>query len=280
MLGRSMSILVGSCIVLTVTPVVLSQEDAPGLLSGPAVEAQATIVRYGMDGRLQPVAGRPEIAAAQVLIAARSLPTEVAERVREINTQRGESIRMLLVDELDTVREVTDLITAGEDEAARDEMRALWQRFESGMPHAPLLEALAEAVGEPHADELRRINEEYWAALLQERAGGMMDRRGERAMTAARERLAFQVFQQEVREGYDLTLRRYRELLESIYTGVEPTEAQREAIRDVVLEHIETTRLAATPEQRRATMVKIYQELDESRRERLYALLLRQVVPD
>lgn len=280
MLGRSTSILVGSCVVLSACPVVSAQDEEPGLLSGPAVEAQATIVRYGMDGRLQPIAGRPEIAAAQVLIAARSLPTEVAERVRAINTARGESIRMLLVDELDTVREVTDLITAGEADAARDAMRAMWRRFETGTSHAPLLDDLVEAVGEGHADELRRINEEYWTALLRERAGGMMDQRGERALAAARARLAFDIFQQELREGYDLTLRRYRELLESINTGVEPTPEQRTAIRDVVLEHIENTRLAATPEQRRETMLRIYRELDEGRRERLYGLLLRQVVPD
>lgn len=279
MLGRSCSVLVGCC-VLAMGPAAFAQDDEPGLLSGPAVDAQATIVRYGMDGRLQPIAGRPEIAAAQVLIATRSLSTEVAERVREINVARGESIRMLLVDELDTVREVTDLIAAGEADAARDSMRAMWLRFETGSRHAPLLEDLAGAVGEAHAAELRRINEEYWSALLRERADGMMEDRGEHVIAAARDRLAFEVFQQELREGYDLSLRRYRELLESINTGVEPTEAQREAIRDVVLEHIETTRLAATPEQRRETMLRIYRELDDARRERLYGLLLQQVVPD
>ncbi len=258
----------------------LAQEGEAGLLSGPAVDAQPTIVRYRMDGSLEPIAGRPEIAAAQVLIATRSLPADAARRVRDITAARGEAVRMLLVDELDTVREVTDFIEAGETDAARDAMRALWQRFEPGAPYAPLMPELAEAVGDEHAVELERINEAYWEALLRERASGMMDDRRQAAIAAARERLAFQIFQQELREAYDLTLRRYRELLESIDAGVDPTDAQREAIREIVLDHIKRTRLAATPGQRRETMLAIYRVLDPSRREKLYGLMLRQVIPD
>ncbi|MEQ9096438.1 MAG: hypothetical protein RIE32_09265 [Phycisphaerales bacterium] len=275
-------LLVVCCFVLFLGVCVpsLAQEGEAGLLSGPAVDAQPTIVRYRMDGSLEPIAGRPEIAAAQVLIATRSLPADAAQRIRDITAARGEAVRMLLVDELDTVREVTDLIQAGETDAARDAMRALWQRFEPGAPSAPLMAELAEAVGDEHAAELERINEAYWEALLRERASGMMDDRRQAAIAAARERLAFQIFQQELREAYDLTLRRYRELLESIDAGVDPTDAQREAIREIVLDHIKRTRLAATPGQRRETMLAIYRVLDPSRREKLYGLMLRQVIPD
>lgn len=256
---------------------VLAQDAPPNLLAGPKVDAPATIVRYGMDGRLQRVDGRPEVAAAQVLVAARGLPPEVGERVRAINAARGEAIRTLLVDELDTVREVTDLITAGDEAAAREAMRAMWERFEPGRPHAPLMDALAQAVGPEHAPRLAEMNEAYWQALVQERAGGMGDAA---AADAVRDRLAFELFQYELRAAYDLTLRRYRDLLESVNEGVQPTDEQRAAIREVVLEHIKRTRLAATPQQRRDTMVEIYRVLDESRREKLYAVLLRQVVPD
>ncbi|OAB55848.1 hypothetical protein AY599_13550 [Leptolyngbya valderiana BDU 20041] len=280
MLVRWLLVVCCSVLLLGVCAPSLAQEGEAGLLSGPAVDAQPTIVRYRMDGSLEPIAGRPEIAAAQVLIATRSLPADAARRVRDITAARGEAVRMLLVDELDTVREVTDFIQAGETDAARDAMRALWQRFEPGAPYAPLMPELAEAVGDEHAVELERINEAYWEALLRERASGMMDDRRQAAIAAARERLAFQIFQQELREAYDLTLRRYRELLESIDAGVDPTDAQREAIREIVLDHIKRTRLSATPGQRRETMLAIYRVLDPSRREKLYGLMLRQVIPD
>ncbi len=292
-----------------------------GLLSGPTVEQVPTLLNYGLDGRLEPVEGRPELAAAELLAAQGGIDSEVSERVRAVATARREAMRMLMVDELDAVRVISDLVVAGEADAARDEMRAMWQRFEPGQPHAPLLDDLAEALGPEHADGLRAMVDEYWAALLAQRMGERLERRLGEAMagqmdgqandrmgnevidqmggmpgdrvdpqlvmssddpviSAARQRLAFQLFQQEVREAYDQSLSRYRELLESINTAIETSDAQRASIREVVLEHIKDTRLEATPEQRRATMVRIYRELDEAQREQLYALLLRQVVPD
>lgn len=272
-------------------PVSIAAQDAPpDLLSGPAVDAQATIVRHGMDGRLIRVEGRPEVAAVQVLVPASGLPAEVSERLRAVVAARGEAMRMLLVDELDTVRTVTDLVTAGEADAARDEMRAMWERFEPGRSYAPLLDDLAGAIGAEHATDLRAMVSEYFDAMLRERMGDRLaDRMGDAesptesddpVIVAARERVAFELFQAELRTAYDQTLRRYRNLLESIYTGVEPTEEQRAAIRDVVLNHIKDTRLQATPEQRREAMLAIYRELDEDRRERLYEVLLIQVVPN
>lgn len=268
----------------------MAQDIAPDLLAGPTVDAQATIVRHGMDGRLIRVEGRPEVAAVQALIPASGLPAGVSERVRGVVASRSEAMRMLLVDELDTVRVVTDLITAGEADAARDEMRAMWERFEPGQSHAPLLDDLADAVGAEHAPKLRSMVSEYFDAMLREGLGDRLADRMDGAgspvesddpiIIAARERLAFELFQAELRTAYDQTLRRYRELLESIYDGVEPTEAQRVAIRDVVLEHIKDTRLQATPQRRREAMLAIYRELDEERRERLYEVLLIQIVPD
>lgn len=267
----------------------MAQDSPPDLLAGPTVDAEATIVQYGMDGRLNRVEGRPEIAAVQVLLPASGLPAEVLDQVRAVVATRSEAMRMLLVDELDTVRAVTDLITAGEADTARDEMRAMWERFESGRSHAPLLDDLAEAIGAGHAAELRAMVSSYFTALLRERLGDRLDDRMDESdslaesddpvVAAARERLAFELFQVELRAAYDQTLRRYRDLLESIYTGVEPTDEQRAAIRDIVLTHIKDTRLQATPQQRRETMLEIYRELDAERRERLYETLLRQVVP-
>lgn len=286
------------------------EQAEAGLLSGPAVDAAPTLVRYGLDGRLERIEGRPEIAAAELLLDADEA-TALA-RVRVAAAERLDALRMLLVDEIDAVRVISDLSVAGETQAAREELQALWSRFEPNLPHAPLIEVLADVVGPSKADALRSMVDEYLAAMIAERMGERLQRRlgvdarmdepssmdtmtggmpGQRVdpqvvmaskdpvIAAVRERLAFEMFQREVRYAYDQSLARYRELLESIDSAVEPTAAQRSAIREIVLEHIRETRLEATPAQRRATMLAIYRQLDDDRRERLYALLLRQVVP-
>ena len=281
-----------------------------GLLSGPAVDAAPTLVRYGLDGRLERVEGRPEIAAAELLLDADE--AAALARVRAAAADRLDAIRMLLVDEVDAIRVISDLAAAGEAQAARDELHALWSRFEPDLPHAPLIEVLADVVGPARADALRSMVDEYLAAMIAERMGERLQRRlgvdqrmdessamadmtggmpGDRVdaqvvmasedpvIAAVRDRLAFEMFQREVRYAYDQSLARYRELLDSIDAAVEPTAAQRAAIREIVLDHIRETRLEATPTQRRAAMLAIYRQLDDERRERLYELLLRQVVP-
>ena len=68
--------------------------------------------------------------------------------------------------------------------------------------------------------------------------------------------LSLQYFQQEIRVGYEATLRRYRNAMEGIYNAVDPTEEQRAAMREILVDHIRTTQLAATPEQRRCRLVR------------------------
>jgi|GEM_PF-686366 len=282
LLAKSLFAGLGLCAVMAVA---LAQEAPPDLLAGPIVDAEATIVRHGMDGRLVSIDGRPEIAAVQMLLPASGLPPEVSERVRTVIAARGETMRLLLVDELDTVRTVTDLITAGESEAARDEMWAMWGRFEPDRSLAPLLDDLAVAIGSEHAPKLRSMVSEYFDALLRERLADRMDdeessvESDDPVVVAARERLAFELFQAEIRTAYTQTLRRYHELLQSIYAAVEPTEEQRALIRDTVLGHIKRTQLQASPQQRRETMLTIYRQLDEDQREKLYEALLQQLVP-
>ena len=298
--------------------------DQPGLLAGPQVDTPPTLVRYGFNGRLERLETRPEVAAALLLAGQRGIDPNTSAEVARVATQRDADLRELMVDRLDDIAAISDLVQAGEDEAARDHMRTLWRQFDRAMPHAPMLEDLGKALGPDLAPRLRRMVDDYWAALLAERMGDRLYRRlgidppepqgqmmqgnveeeptdqdtmaansgappidpdlvmqsDDPVITAALDRLAFQMFQNEIRRAYDLTLARYRELLESINQAIEPSETQRVAIRSIVLEHIKDTRLEATPAERRQTMLAIYRQLDESQRERLYDLLLRQVVPD
>jgi hypothetical protein len=130
-----------------------------------------------------------------------------------------------------------------------------------------------------------RLLDEYWSAWIDWESRGEMDEAEtprERPLRRERtsRRLAFQLFQEEVRAAYELTLRRYRDVLEGIYQAVEPTGEQRRAIRDVVIEHIKATRLKATPHDRRAAMHEVYDLLDDERRAKLFDYILRVAVPD
>jgi hypothetical protein len=101
-----------------------------------------------------------------------------------------------------------------------------------------------------------------------------------RPTRAAELRLVTQVFQEEVRDAYEISLRRYRDALEAIYAAVDPTPEQREAIRSIVIEHVKHTRLEATPTRRRAAMREVYDMLDDERKARLLDYLLERVVPN
>jgi hypothetical protein len=242
----------------------------------PEVEARSLVQRT-MSGRFVPVEGRPEAAALQRL----DLDEEQRERAREVVEQRALSIALLLVDEIDTVREITDQITTGRRDAAREGLREIWRNFEPGAPRDPLLEPLSEVLTSGQIDRLRRLLDEYWDAWIDWELRGSEERREDpEARKRVARRLGFRLFEREVRRGYDASLRHYRQALEGITNAVAPTDKQREAIRSLVIDHIRQTRLEATPEQRRAVMLEIYRLLDPERRERLFEYMTRAVIPD
>ncbi|MEO1008010.1 MAG: hypothetical protein AAFX79_05555 [Planctomycetota bacterium] len=266
---------IGMLCVAAFAAATAAQDRPIDVLRGPDVDAPPTIVQRGMDGGLERVEGRPEIAAALAL----DLDEASRARVREVVAERSARMVTLLVDELDAVRAITDLIAAGESDAARLELAAIWDRFEAGRPHTPLLDELRAVLPGNRGVQLERVVSEYWQVLLAERLGP--ERAGDAELRErVRGQMAFELFQREIREAYDASLRRYRELLEGIYEAVEPTAEQRAEIRGIVLDHIERTRLRATPAERRGTMLEIYRALDGDQRERLYGMLLRQIVPD
>ncbi len=243
----------------------------PDPLRGPDVNQREskTLVHRGMTREFTPVEGRPEAAALELL----DLDADTAARARAVVDARATDIAMLLVDEIDSVREITDQMTAGDTGAARQTLLKLWERYEPGRPRSPLLVELGEILSPEQMVETRRLLDEYWDAWIEsEGAAGGTRREVER-------RLAFALFQQEVREAYDISLRRYKQALDAIYDATDPTPEQREAIRNLVIQHIKDTRLQADPEQRRAAMRRIYDLLDQQRRAKLFDYMLRVALP-
>lgn len=267
---------------LTLSMGVFAQEQEPGdALRGPEVpdRTKRTIVHHTMTGTFQQVEGRPEAAAVEAL----ELDETTRAAAAAIVEQRSVDVALLLVREIDRVKLISDAVVAQEGERSRALLVELWEHFEPGRPHAPLATSFAELLDETQTAELHRLIEEYWDAWIDwelRDAGEIQPDALAGVVEETRARLAFQLFQQEVGEGYEATLRRYRDAMEGIYNAVEPTEEQREAMREILIDHIRATQLTPTPEERRASMIRMYRVLDEERRERLYEYLLRQVVPD
>jgi len=247
------------------------------LLRGPDVldQRDATIVRRTMRGDFLRVEGRPELAAIEAL----PLDPATLERARGLALERTVRLSMFLVDEIDAVRAYTDEIAAGNNDQARRIIRALHKRFDPGTPRDPLTKRYAELLDDAQHTKYARVLGAYWTAWVNDELGQDGDDPGPGEIEHARERLAFRLFQEELRDAYEISLRHYRRALDAIYDAVSPTEAQRAAIRSIVIEHIKRTRLDATTEERRDAMLEIYRSLDEERREKLFGYMVRVALP-
>lgn len=249
-------------------------QDAANLLGGPAVpeHVKGSLVHRRMTGEFIRVEGRPEAAALEKL----RLDPATLEAALAVVSRRQAALAALLVERIDDVREATDAIRAGDAARARELARGLHAAFEPDRPRDALLPALAEVLTPEQTAEMRRLLDEYWSAWIAWEARGGAGLPRDRVQA----RLIFQLFQEEVRRAYDVSLRHYRDVLEGVYAAIDPTEAQRESVRTIVIDHISETRLDATPEQRRATMRRIYDALDDERRALLFDYVVRALIND
>lgn len=248
------------------------------LLRGPDIgsQEQQTIVRHTMYGDFEEVEGAPEMSAFAAIVN----DPELNERAIRIELDRTIRLAMLLVDEIDLMRESTDAIRDGDQERAREIQSKFHEMLDPGKPHDPMSGPLGELLDDDQRDLYEKMLEEYWDAWVQwslrNRDGKITDRMRENT----RARLTLRLFQREMNKAYEMSLRHYREALEAVYAAVDPTDEQRQEIRSIVIDHIKATRLGATPANRREVMHTIYNMLDDERRVKLYDYLLRIVVPD
>jgi len=261
-------------ITIAVLAFATAAQDADPLRGPDVPEGDTrTLVDRTMTGGFQRIEGRPE-AAALVLI---DLDPDTRRRAQAVVARRDMAVTLMLVDHLDAVREITDHITAGDRDAAHARLIELWAEFEPDAPRDPLLVPLADVLTDEQMRRLEHLVAEYWDAWIDSQLPKGAD---DDARAQAQHRLAFQLFQEEVRRGYEASLRSYQQALEAVYQAVDPTPDQREAIRTVVIEHIKATRLRPTPDQRRRAWHDIYQLLDDQRKQLFFDYLLRQVVKD
>ncbi len=250
----------------------LAQSD---LLKGPEVKKTGSIVRHTMSGRFEQLEGRPEMAAFNAVTANSSL----ADLAIEIELQRTVALSMLLIDQIDLMKESTDAALAGNNKEANRIQGQLHKLFDPNQRSDPLTPGLIELLDKKQRREYTKILDEYWDAWIDSTLGDRKDKDKPAVRNRVRSRLTTRLFNHELSEAYNISLKQYRDAIEAIYAAVEPTEDQREAMREILITYIKETRLDPSAEQRRDAMVQMYDLLDQERQQKLFIYLLQIVIP-
>ncbi len=267
--GITVLTLVAALAVLAVsTAPALAQSD---LLKGPAIptQTQNTIGSTDMNGYFTPVEGRPELAAFALVT---NDPEKLAS-ARDLDHKRIFDLAAYLVDEIDTVREITDALDTGNETQAQLLLAQLRLRYDPSLSRDPLLPELEKMLDADQRAELTRILDDYWLRWAQSQTNTMRMEPDSSAYKKTEHQLNNQLFQEDIRQAYDASLKRYRDTIDAIVTAIQPTEDQQAQIRELIINHIKETKLKATNAQRQALMLDIYHLLDEDRQEQLFLLM-------
>ena len=263
------------CAILTATFSfgAFAQDD---LLKGPEVKEIGSIVRHTMSGRFEQIEGRPEMAAFGAVTDVSSL----MDRAIEIELERTVAMSMLLIDQIDLMKESTDAVTAGDNKKANEIQGRLHGMFDPEKRFDPLTPDLVELLDEDQQAEYERVLGEYWEAWIDASLRERKDREKAGVRKRTRARLTTRLLNRELGEAYNISLKQYRDSMEAIYQAVEPTDEQREEMREILIAYIKETRLDPSIEERRGAAMRMYGVLDEGRRAKFFEFLLKVAVPD
>ncbi|MGD9690862.1 MAG: hypothetical protein AB7K52_15030 [Phycisphaerales bacterium] len=239
---------------------------APDPLGGPRIDDRAghSLIRRDMGGRLVRIQGRPERAALDLVEID---PDRRAAAISEIEA-RDRELRAHLVARIDLVKESTDAQRAGDRAKVQRFAQELHQSFDPDQQRDPLLDRLRAVLAPKEHAELTRIVHEYWDAWLDQ------EQRPGQFRVDVEARLASTLFQEEIRQAYEVTLRPLQQKLERIFEAVDPTPEQREAIRGALIAYVRANGLQSNPDERLRLARAINEALDEDRRLRLLAAAL------
>jgi hypothetical protein len=255
-----------------------AQNNPADTLRGPSVprDALESIGTSDMNGRFTPVEGRPELAAFIIVC---DDPEDLAA-ARELGTERTFELAELLVDEIDTIREITDANAAGNTAQAQMLLAQIRKQFDPDLLRDPLRPALEALLNADQRARLDRILTDYWQRWVSANTPeDQMNKQGQPRNQATYQRienrLNNQLFQQDIASAYEYSLRRYQTAMQAMYDAIEPTPEQRAWIRTRMIEHIKETRLKANDDQREALMLEIYSMLDDDRKIKLFGYMTR-----
>ncbi len=268
--------MLSTCIALLAgqsEPPKATNTDDGDLLRGPAVpdKAMQTLINTDMGGKFIPIQGRPANAALELII----VDPERRASARQMAQERRVATGMLLVENIDLVKEASDANRAGDNKKSRDSYIELYKIYNPENVRDPLLNAWQDILSEKEFKQIKQMVDEYWEALINWEMRNTKNRTDE-VRTQTERRLSFQLFQREIGEAFTWSLRPTQQRLESIYQAVEPTEELRQAIREVMIDFIREAKLNPTAEQRQTAATRIYELLDEEQRLKLFSQALWQ----
>jgi len=260
-------------LITFVSPLAAQQpeDDRKHTLKGPSVpvETQHTLGSTTMSGEFIPVEGRPELAAFALVT---NDPNDLAS-ARDLENKRIFDLTVFLVDEIDAVREITDANQAGNETQAVVLLAQLRKRYEPDLPRDPLAPELEQMLDADQITEFQRIINDYWLRWAAAESGSMNLTPNSRTYKKTEHKLNNQLFHQDIGEAYESSLKRYRNTIDAITTAVQPTKAQQDQIREMIIEHIKQTRLKSTAEQRLDLMTDIYHLFDEDQQETFFRFM-------
>lgn len=243
------------------------------LLRGPDVgePVSRTLVQLDAQGRFVRIEARPE-QVAMMMLASDSMQRDEA---RAANGARLASLGEFLLDNLDDAIASADAQAAGDNKRVQEISRRLYDKFEPQHPRDPLMPALEKMLAPETQTELHRLVDEYWKAWIDWEVRGVKEQdRTDQTRKRTQDRLAYGMFQNDLRQAYERTLRPYRAKMQALNEIAQPTDEQKQAIRTIMLDLIRETRLNPTPEQNREAARKIYEALDDDRRQKVFESLL------
>jgi hypothetical protein len=241
------------------------------LLRGPTVPdtTTRTLVITDANGSFVPLQERPE----EVALERALVDPDRRHRAREAIAARATALGLMLVEKIDRVKEATDAIRSEDRDTAQAIYRELHAHFDADRMRDPLMDDFDEILSPSEAGEVTRLVDEYWDAWIEWELRNV-EVPGPAARERTERRLAFVVFQRELREAYNWTLRPFQSRLELLYEVAKPDDEQRAEIRMAIIDHIREARLEATPEQRRRTADRIYSILSSEQRRALFEHVL------
>lgn len=230
-------------------------EASSDALRGPTVAARTTavtLVERDFDGRLKLLEVRPEEAALRLL----NLSEAEKAAAAVVLAQRLAQVSKLIMEHQGLFLKIQSARQAGDRAALPELMREL-HPLAAPLLNPPLAEQLAETLTPEHAADLRRLVQEYTAALSGEQrsrdaAMGGRDRRPERTSEApgVRARIEVTLLIREMAGSLRAAVTERRERTERIIAISQATPEQEAAIRRLVREFGEKTKGQASPGQR------------------------------
>jgi len=243
----------------------------PDVLKGPTVPVETihTLGDTSMNGHFTPVEGRPELAAFALL----THDPDLLNAGRDLGNKRIFDLTIYLVDEIDTVKAITDAMTSGNETHAQFLLANLRTKHDPDLARDPLSDDLRALLPKDQRAEFDRIIDDYWTRWTHATLADSGNEINNANLKRTENLLNNQLFQADIGAAYDGSLKRYKVFLDAIYTAITPTDDQHTQIREMVIEHIKATRLKATAEQREALMRNIYRMLDTDRQEKLFLFM-------